>query len=254
MKNFRILFLVILALMLQACATTGNDDNDTPANDPGVSLHEKAEIAMRAGNYRSAIQYLEKLDSLYPFGPSSHKAQLSLIYSYYKIGDSALATAAADRFIRQNPNHPDVDYVYYMKGLVAFNDESGFIKELLSASLSKRDAEAARTAFKNFADLVRKHPKSRYSKDARQRMVFLRNLLAEHELHVARYYMERQAYTGAANRAQYIVENYPKTPAIPEALVIMTTAYDLLGLPELKEKARRLLLLNYPEHAKQLDI
>lgn len=253
MKNFRALILIFSSLLLISCATTSDlDDIDVPLADDAFKLYENSQTALRAGNYRSAIEYLEKLDSLYPFGPYSHQAQLSLIFAYYKSSDNASAISAADRFIRQNPNHPDVDYAYYMKGLTNFTSEVGFFRDLLSAGLHERDAASARQSFGDFAELVRKFPNSQYAKDARQRMIFLRNQLATYELHVANYYMQRQAYIAAANRARYVVENYPKTTAVPDALMVMATAYDILNLNELATKAKNTLKLNYPEKAKQL--
>ncbi len=252
MKNFRILFLAFASALLVSCATTSNDELDVPLADDAFNLYEKSQTAMKAGNYQTAIKHLEQLDSLYPFGPYSHQAQVSLIYAYYMARDSASAISAADRFIRQNPNHQDVDYAYYMKGLINFTSEVGFFKELLSADLSQRDASTARQAFNDFAELLRKFPESEYAKDARQRMLFLRNRLASYELHVAQFYMKRQAYIAAANRAQYIVENYPKTTSVPDALVVMATAYDILKLDKLSQKAKNLLKLNYPEYAAKL--
>ncbi|WMS88373.1 outer membrane protein assembly factor BamD [Pleionea litopenaei] len=252
MKNFYLIILITGSLLITSCASTSPDDVKVPLADDYFTLYEKSQTALRSGNYQTAIKQLEQLDSLYPFGPNSHQAQLSLIYAYFKVRDTASATAAADRFIRQNPNHPDVDYAYYMKGRINFSAEIGFFKELLSADLSERDATTARTAFNDFAELVRKFPKSKYAEEARQRMIFLRNRLARYELHVAKYYMERQSYIAAANRARYVVEHYPKTDAIPDALIVMVTAYDILQLPELSNKARNILKLNYPEKAKQV--
>ncbi len=252
MKKISVLFIGILTLLLQACATTDVDEVDVPLADDAFELYQKSQNAIKSGNYQTAVKHLEQLDSLYPFGPYSHQAQLSLIYAYYEARDSASAIAAADRFIRQNPNHENVDYAYYMKGLINFTSEVGLFKELLSADTSERDAATARQAFNDFAELLRKYPESKYAKDAQQRMIYLRNRLAKYELHVAQFYMERQAYIAAANRAQYIVENYPKTPSVPEALVVMVTAYDILKLNDLSQKAKNLLKLNYPEYANKL--
>lgn len=252
MKNFRVLFLISISFLLFACAGKQADDIEVPLADDAFKLYERSQSAIKSGNYQTAIRALEQLDSLYPFGAYSHQAQLSLIYAYYKSRNSASAVAAAERFIRQNPNHENVDYAYYMKGLINFTSEVGFFKELLSADLSQRDASTARQAFNDFAELLRKFPDSEYAKDAKQRMIFLRNRLARYELHVAQYYMQRNAYIAAANRAQYVVENYPKTTAVPDALLVMATAYDILELNDLSEKAKNLLKLNYPNYAAKL--
>jgi outer membrane protein assembly factor BamD len=253
MKKIIILLTAIQISLLVGCASSGVDDVDVPLADDAFTLYEKSQEGISIGNYQTAIKMLEQLDSLYPFGPYSHQAQLALIYSYYKTNDVASTITAADRFIRQNPNHPNLDYVYYMKGLVNFTAETGFFQELLSADLAQRDASSARQSFTDFSELLQKFPNSEYAKDARQRMIYLRDRLSKYELHVARFYMERKAYIAAANRAQYIIENYPTTSSVPEALGVMVTAYDILKLDDLSEKAKRTLKLNYPEYAARIE-
>lgn len=252
MKNIYLIISIAAMLLVTSCASTSPSEVKVPLADDAFSLYQKSRMALKAENYQTAIRQLEQLDSLYPFGEYSHFAQLNLIYAYYKVRDNASAIAAADRFIRQNPSHQDVDYAYFMKGRINFEAEVGFFKELLSADLSERDASTARQAFTDFAELVRKFPASKYAKEARERMIFLRNRLARYELHVAKFYMERQSYIAAANRARYVVEHYPQTDVVPDALVIMITAYDILDLPELSEKNRKVLQLNFPEKAKQV--
>jgi len=239
---------VILISVLAACSSTEEDVTGASKMNNAFRLFEKSQLSMHSGNYRSAVEYLERLDSLYPFGAYSHQSQLNLIYSYYKLSDYASGIASAERFIRQNPRHTDLDYAYYMKGLINFSSETGFGKELFSAPLSERDAGAARQSFDDFAELIRLFPNSKYAKDAQKRMIYLRNRLADYELHVANYYMQREAYLAAANRAKYVVDHYPKTPAVPKALEMMMISYNLLDLPELSENSRRVLLLNYPDY------
>lgn len=240
--------VVILLIVLAACSSSEKDITGAAKINNAFKLFEKAQFSMYSGNFRSAVEYLERLDSLYPFGAYSHQAQLNLVYSYYQLNDYAAGIASAERFIRQNPRHKDLDYAYYMKGLINFSTETGFGKELFAAPISERDAGAARQSFDDFAELIRLFPNSMYAKDAQQRMIFLRNRLAEYELHVANYYMQRTAYLAAANRAKYVVDHYPKTPAVPKALELMITSYKLLDLDELAENSRRVLLLNYPDY------
>ena len=240
--------LVILLTILAACSSSEKDITGAAKINNAFRLFERAQFSMYSGNYRSAVEYLERLDSLYPFGAYSHQAQLNLIYSYYQLSDFASGIASSERFIRQNPRHQDLDYAYYMKGLINFSTETGFGKELFSAPISERDAGAARQSFDDFAELIRLFPNSKYAKDAQQRMIFLRNRLADYELHVANHYMQRTAYLAAANRAKYVVDHYPRTPAVPKALEVMITSYKLLDLPELAENSRRVLLLNYPDY------
>lgn len=247
MRTFKSISAILIITILASCST---DDDITGASNMSnaFKLFEKAQFSMYSGNFRSAVEYLERLDSLYPFGAYSHQAQLNLVFSYYRLGDLPTGTASAERFIRQNPRHKDLDYAYYMKGLLNFASETGFGKEVFSAPLEERDASAARQSFDDFSELLRLFPNSKYAKDARQRMIFLRNRLAEYELHVANYYMQRDAYLAAANRAKYVVDHYPKTLAVPRALELMMITYNLLDLPSLAENSRRVLLLNYPDY------
>jgi len=242
------IIVILLFTAITACSTNSTDTKfETFPELDARELYETALESLKSGNYQSAIQRLEALDLRYPFGAYSQQSQLDLIFAYHKHGDTASALSSADRFIRQNPRHPNVDYAYYMKGLVNFNSEVGFFQELFSAKLSQRDASSARQAFEDFSELMRRFPESRYSADARQRMIFLRNRLAEYEIHVARYYMTRESYLAAANRAKYVVEHYPRTPSVAIALDIMVTCYEILELNELASKAKTVLKYNYPD-------
>ncbi|MCW8876626.1 MAG: outer membrane protein assembly factor BamD [Kangiellaceae bacterium] len=247
MRILKITAILLGLLLIIGCSGKKEVITEAQKVNNAFKLYEKAQYSMLSGNFRSAIEYLERLDSLYPFGAYSHQAQLDLIYSYYRLDDFASGIASADRFIRQNPRHKDLEYAYYMKGLINFSAETGFGKALFAAPISERDASTARQSFEDFAELIRLYPNSKYAKDAQQRMVYLRNRLAEYELHVANYYMKREAYQAAAARARYVVDHYPKTPSIPYALQMMVVAYDLLELPDLSENARKVLLLNYPD-------
>jgi outer membrane protein assembly factor BamD len=167
-------------------------------------------------------------------------------YAHLKEGETASAIAAAERFIKLHPNHPNVDYAYYLKGLANFNDDLGLMHIVSRQDLSERDPKAAREAFDAFKDLVTRYPDSKYSEDARQRMNYLVNALASHEVHVARYYMKRGAHVAAANRAQTALKMYPQAPANEEGLLIMVQAYDALGLTDLRNDAERVLKTNFP--------
>ncbi len=241
--------IIFLFATLAACSSNPSDSKfETFPELDARELYEAALESLKSGNYQSAISRLEALDLRYPFGAYSHQSQLDLIYAYHKQGNTASALSTADRFIRQNPRHENVDYAYYMKGLVNFNSEVGFFSEMFSAKLSQRDASSARQAFEDFSELVRRYPDSHYIPDARQRMIYLRNRLAEYEIHVSQYYMTREAYLAAANRAKYVVEHYPRTPSVAKALDIMVTAYEILELDELADKAKKVLQYNYPDY------
>jgi len=184
----------------------------------------------------------------FPFGVYGQQSLLDLAYAYYKTEDFESAMSACDRFIRLYPQNPHVDYAYYLKGLVNFNRGRGLTERFLPIDSSQRDQSSAMTSFQSFSELVAKYPQSEYAEDARKRMVFLRNRLAAHEVHVANYYMTRGAYVAAANRARYVVETYPRTPVVPDALVLMAKAYRILGIDNLSNDAIRVLELNYPAH------
>jgi outer membrane protein assembly factor BamD len=220
---------------------------DETANWSATKLYEEAKAARIDGNYKTAIDYLEKLEARYPFGRYAQQAQLELIYDYYKDSEPDSAIAAADRFIKTYPRHPFVDYAYYMKGLVNFARGSGPFDRFLPNDTDKTDTATARQAYNDFAELVQKFPTSKYAEDARQRMLFLHNSLATYEVNVAYYYLRRGAYVATANRAKFVLENYGRTPAVPDALALMAQAYLKLGLRDLAADATRVLRVNYPD-------
>jgi len=249
----RLLYLLFAALVITGCATTAEDREQRRREQSAQQLYASAREAIQVGNWKTAIERLENLDSRYPFGPFSQQAQLDLIYSYYQNRDTPSAVAAADRFIRQNPRHPNLDYVYYMKGLVNYFAELGFLREAFAASLSQRDASTADKAFKDFGELLKLYPDSQYGADARQRMIYLRERLAEFELHAANYYTQRKAWLAAANRARNVIENFPGSASSADALVMLVRCYRELQLPELEKQSLDVLALNFPDRLKDLE-
>ncbi len=242
--------LLALGLLLAGCA-------DTPDHDPtkdwsAARFYTEAREALRNGEFQQAITHYETLESRFPFGRYAQQAQLEVIYAYYRFDEPDAAIAAADRFIKINPLHPYVDYAMYLKGLANFNRGVSFLDRWLEDQYSRRDPKAARQAHADFAELVRRFPDSRYSAEALKRIAYLRNSLAENEIHVARYYVKRQAWVAAVGRAKHVLENFPRTPAVPQALAIMVEGYRALGLGELEADAARVLELNYPDLAGQL--
>lgn len=201
---------------------------------------------MGSGNYTKAVEYLEKLEARYPYGRYAQQAQIEIAYAYYKDGERASAIAAADRFIKLYPNHPNVDYAYYLKGLVNFNENRGFLTALTSPDMTDRDPKASREAFFAFKEVVTRFPDSKYADDSAARMRYLVNALAAYEVHVARYYVKRGAYVAAANRAQFAVKNYPQAPTTEEAVYILVLAYDELGMTALRDDAKRVMTTNFP--------
>jgi outer membrane protein assembly factor BamD len=170
-----------------------------------------------------------------------------MAYAYYKDAEPAQATAACDQFIKLYPNHASVDYAYYLKGLINFNDDMGILGWVAAQDLSERDPKAAKESFDSFKVLVQKFPNSKYTKDALARMNYLVNTLASSEVHIARFYLRRGAFVAAVNRAQSALQNFPGAPATEEALAIMIDAYGKLGEKELRDDAHRVLALNFPQ-------
>lgn len=238
---------LFLALLLSGCFIFGNPTEvDETKGWTVQKLYNEATISLQDHDYEKALKYFGILESRYPHGRYAMQAQMETIYIYYKKGDPTAAIAAADRFIKLHPHHPNVDYAYYLKGLAVFN-ERGMVEKLTGQEISDRDPKALRESFAAFKELVTLYPNSKYVKDATARMTYLVNTLAEHELHVARFYMKRKAYIAAVNRCQYVLTNYPQAPAVEEALVIMISAYDLMGMDDLKQDAQRVLKANYPD-------
>lgn len=241
-------WIALTALLLAGCSMPEQIDE---TKDWSVSrLYTEAHDALNDGDYEQAVKYYEKLEARFPFGPYATQSQLDIIYAYFKDGEPDSAIAAADRFIKLNPQHDYVDYAYYMKGLANYNREQSFIRRYFTSDPSVLDAGAAQQAFRDFADLLERYPESRYAEDARQRMLYLRNNVAKYQLHVARFYLRREAYLAAANRANRVVSEFQRTEVVPDALEIMIEAYTKLGMHELAADAQRVLALNSPATAK----
>lgn len=254
MKITRLLAVTALALTVSGCSLFGSGEEERLPDQSAQDLYDSAQQSMNSGNWPTAVKKLEALDTRFPFGPYSLQGQLDLIYAYYKNGDTEQAVSNADRFIKANPRHPNLDYAYYMKGLAQFQAEESFFQQTFNADLSKRDNSNARKSFESFADLLRQFPNSKYAADARQRMIFLRNRLAQYEIYVASYYLRREIYLAAANRARYVVEHFPQSSSIPEALGILVKAYTKMNLKDQADHALQVLKLNYPNEAAKLEL
>lgn len=235
--------MLLSAALVGGCGKFGKDYDETEGWSAAELYNQGAE-EMDAGDYPRAIELFQKLDARYPFGRYAMQAQLDAAYAHYKADQPEEAIAAADRFIKLYPQNPFVDYAYYLKGVVNYNRSVGFLDRFVPVDTSQRDPGSALDAFEDFGELVRLFPDSRYAEDARQRMLFLRNNLAKNEVNVARYYIRRGAYIAAANRAQYVIEHFQRTPAVEDALLVMIDAYERLGKTELATDARRVLELN----------
>ena len=240
---------LLVALVAGGCASLTSEKDET-AGWSAQRLYGEAKDEMFSRNWEKAIKYLEKLEARYPYGRYAQQAQLDVAYAYWKSGERASAVAAADRFIKLYPNHTNVDYAWYLKGLVNFNENQGIFAVFDNPDMTERDPKGSYSAFESFKEVVTRFPESKYAEDAAARMRFLVNSLAQNEVHVARYYMKRGAYVAAANRAQYAVQNYPNAPAIEEAVFIMVKAYDALGMEDLRDAADRVMRKNHELRAR----
>lgn len=235
-----------LLLLLPACATT--EEKDPKDSWAAEKLYEEASRELKNGDYELAIEYFESLESRFPFGKYAPQAQLETAYAYYKYDEYDNAIASADRFIKLHPTHENVDYAYYLRGLASFHKKDTALDAIAPQDPSLRDPSSTRESFNYFAELVKKFPNSKYTPDAIRRMRFQRNTLAQHELHVADFYMKRGAFVAAANRAKYVIQNYPQTPSVPDALTLLTSAYKELSMDDLANDTQRVLEQSYPDY------
>ena len=241
----RLLALLILGILL---SLGGCRKDDQMQNQGAQELYEIGKRALDTGAWDRAVRAYKSLQTRYPFGRYTEQSMLDLSYAYFKQGAPDQALSNLDRFIRTYPAHPNVDYAYYLKGLVNYEQNLGFLEKVMPQRVRDRDQSRATDSFMDFNELIRRFPDSRYVPDARQRMVFLRNNLAAYEITVAEYYIRREAYIAAVNRARYALEVYPNTPQTSEALVVLHKAYTELELPDLAEGSMAVLALNYPDH------
>lgn len=239
--------LVVALATSTGCGTFGwgkDDAAEKLAKESPEQIFREARQDLRSGNYPGAIARYEMLEARYPFSEQTKQGQIDLMYAYYKNRASESAVDQADQFIRENPTHPRVDYAHYIRGLVYFESGANWLERVFEADIAKRPPHEARNSFQAFQTLVQQFPKSPYAADARQRMVYLRNRLADYEIEVARYYLKRGAYVGAANRARGVIEVYDGAPAVDDALWILAQAYRELGVDDLAQVAENVRKAN----------
>jgi len=242
------IILTVVALALTGCSSSEKELEVVP-DKSAQALFVDARSALDSGLYQKAIQILGAIDSRFPFGPISHQVQLDLIYAYYKSGDAAQGIALTDRFLRLNPNNSNIDYVYYMRALINISTEDNLFQDFAGIERSDRDPTASRSAFTDFKRIITEFPESKYAADSRKRMISIRSRLAQYEISVAKFYLERDAYASAANRGRYVVEYFSPSPEVEEALEIMIECYDKLELNDLKKNSLQVLAANYPKNA-----
>lgn len=239
------IFVPALVLLLSACNASRIDATETLPVD---ELYAEAKQSLESSNYERAARYYKRLIARFPFGRFTEQAELELAFAQYKGNSSEEALSTVNRFIRTYPTHPHIDYAFFLRGLINFNREYGLLERYIQQDETRRDLANARQSFQDFGELIQRFPNSRYAGDARQRMIHLRNGLAQAELNVAAYYLRREAYVGAQLRAKFLLETYPQTPQTGDALAIMTESYRQLGQEKLAEDALAVLRLNFPQH------
>ena len=244
-KKLSLVIASAVLFSLSACSLFPEKTDETK-NWPVTKLYAEARDEMNAGHYESAIKMFEKLETNYPFGNYAVQAQMEIAYGYYKMQDAAQSLAAVERFIKLHPNHPAVDYMYYLRGLINFNDQTGFLGELYTQDPTERDPKATRESFAAFKALVDKFPNSKYTPDAIARLKYLVNAMAQYEVHVANYYFRRGAFLASLNRAMGAVRDYSDAPAREEALFLMIRNYEKMGMLDLRDDTQRVFLKNYP--------
>ena len=245
MRSLAVIAALFLATLIAGCGLLPEVKDETIGWSAN-KLYAEAKQALNEGSYDKSIKYFEKLESRYPYGRFAQQSQMDIAYAYWKNDEAPSAIAACERFIKLHPNHPNVDYIYYLRGLVNFNEDLGLLGAISQQDMTERDPKGARESFDAFRELVTRFPESKYTPDAILRMKYLVNALASLEVHVARYYMKRQAYIAAVNRAQFALKNDPEAPATEEALFIMVKAYDLMGMNDLRDDSERVMRMNYP--------
>jgi outer membrane protein assembly factor BamD len=238
------LALCAAAWLVAGCSST---TVDRTANWSPNRIYSEAKDESNSGAYDKAVPLFEKLEGRAAGTPLAQQAQLDKAYAQYRAGEKPAAIATLDRFMKLHPASPALDYAIYLKGVINFNDDLGMFAWMTRQDLSERDQKAAKESFEAFKELVTRFPESRYTPDARLRMNYIVNSLAQYEVHVARYYYTRGAYLAAINRAQLALADYREVPALEEALYIMVQSYDALGLTDLRDDAKRVLTSNYPK-------
>src|ERR1700682_4924294 len=244
-RSVTALAALLLSTALAGCAWFGHKID--PKKDwTAAEFYQAAKEEFDNHNWEPAIKLYEQLEAKFPFRRFAQQAQIEVAYAYYKQGETAQAITALDKFVKLHPNHPNVDYALYLKALVNFKEDLGPLARLVSQDLADRDPKAARESFEGFKELVTRFPESHYAPDSRERMAYLVEALARHEVRVARYYLSRGAYLAAAHRAQDAIVRFPTSPTHRESLDIMVEAYDRMGMKELRDDSKRVLVKNFP--------
>lgn len=243
----RLFALLVLALSLSACQNIFKKEEPTETL-PLEGMYAEGKEALVSGNLARAEKYYRRLVARFPYGKTTEQSLMELAYAQYKNNKPEEASATINRFLKTYPTHRHADYMYYLRGLLNFDRSNKLVAKVVGVDMTMRDQAQPLQSFNHFAELLQRYPNSKYAADARQRMVFLRDQLARHEMNVAKYYLRRRAYVASAQRAKYLVENYPQTKYVPDAVAMMAVAYQRLGQQSLQQDAERVLRANEPNH------
>lgn len=244
----KVVLLAILVVTMTLTGCSSNQDQDRQAAGSAEQMYQQAQSYLDSGNFTMAVQTLRMIESRFPFGAHINQVQMDLIYAYYQVGDQDRALTMIDRFLRLNPNHVDLDYVRYMRGLVHLQLEYNGFHAFFGMDRTDRDKTYAEQAFEDFRQLLLRYPNSVYAADAQARMVGIQSRLAQYEIGVAEYYMRRGAYMAAATRAQFVLENYQQAPEVEHALGLLVRVYEVLEQDDLRDDAQAVLTLNFPQN------
>jgi outer membrane protein assembly factor BamD len=238
--------LLLVGFLATGCGRNSKEDADEGL--PVTELYEKAHGQMVRGNWSEAEKTFKRLVAQYPYGQYTEQALMETAYAQFKAGKHEDAVSTIDRFIRTYPTHRNIAYFYYLRGLANSNRDAVFLQRVWSLDPSRRDLASPQQAYDDFSRVAQRYPNSVYAADARQRMVDLRNLFAQHEMDTTLYYMRRGAWVSAASRAQYILETYPQSEFQNDAVAALAASYRALGNTTLADDAVRVLKLNDPQH------
>ena len=245
-SSYLLLLAISAILILSGCAGSEGQKDDTDIWSES-KLYSEATDKLNDADFAKCGKYFDKLEARFPFGPYSQQAQINAAYCYWKAQEQTQALVAIDRFIKLHQGSPNLDYAYYLKGLITFNDDLGWLGKFTGQDLSERDPKAAKEAFESFKVVVERFPNSKYAPDALDRMRYIVNSLAEADVIVARFYYQRGAYLASANRAQLVIRDYDRAPAVEEALYLLYKSYEKLGMVDLANDTARVFKLNFPD-------
>lgn len=245
-KGLLTLSLVTLVTgLLTACASS-TDPSEAYKDETPQQIYQRGKSALEDKGYSEAVKRFEALDIQYPYGPDTESAQLYIIYAYYMKEEYPLASSAAERFIRLHPANPNVDYAYYMRGLSDYYQNMGIFERMFTLDLATRDLSQIQKSYNDFNELDNRFPNSRYAPSAHQYLIYLRNMMADHELQVAKYYYSRKAYVASVERASNVVAHFQGAPAVVDSLVLLAKSYHQLGETKLEQDTLAVLKYNYP--------